>query len=94
MPRRLPFYKNDPRTYGEEDPNPDPNKGGLFNNYSRNKLGVTLNMRTPRGRELADQLIAVQLGRHRELRARGDGAVGTDLRAAHRAVAPRSSTRG
>ncbi len=58
MPRRLPFYKNDPRTYGDEDPNPDPNKGGLFNNYSRNKLGVTLNMRTARGRELADQLIA------------------------------------
>jgi crotonobetainyl-CoA:carnitine CoA-transferase CaiB-like acyl-CoA transferase len=58
MPRRLPFYKNDPRTYGEEDPNPDPNKGGLFNNYSRNKLGVTLNMRTSRGRALADQLIA------------------------------------
>jgi crotonobetainyl-CoA:carnitine CoA-transferase CaiB-like acyl-CoA transferase len=58
MPRRLPFYKNDPRTYGDEDPNPDPDKGGLFNNYSRNKLGVTINMRTPRGRELADQLIA------------------------------------
>ena len=58
MPRRLPFYKNDPRTYGDEDANPDPNKGGLFNNYSRNKLGVTINMRTPRGRELADQLIA------------------------------------
>ena len=58
MPRRLPFYKNDPRTYGEEDANPDPNKGGLFNNYSRNKLGVTLNMRTDAGRELADQLIA------------------------------------
>lgn len=24
MPRRLPIYKGDPRTYGEEDPNPDP----------------------------------------------------------------------
>jgi len=58
MPRRLPFYKDDPRTYGDEDPNPDPDKGGLFNNYSRNKLGVTINMRTERGRELADQLIA------------------------------------
>src|SRR4051794_366772 len=58
MPRRLPIYKDDPRSYGEEDPNPDPNKGGLFNNYNRNKLGVTINMRTPRGRELADQLIA------------------------------------
>ncbi|MCW2586357.1 MAG: frc 9 [Frankiales bacterium] len=58
MPRRLPLYKDDPRTYGDEDPNPDPDKGGLFNNYSRNKLGVTINMRTSRGRELADQLIA------------------------------------
>jgi crotonobetainyl-CoA:carnitine CoA-transferase CaiB-like acyl-CoA transferase len=58
MPRRLPIYKGEPRTYGEEDANPDPNKGGLFNNYNRNKLGVTINMRTPRGRELADRLIA------------------------------------
>jgi crotonobetainyl-CoA:carnitine CoA-transferase CaiB-like acyl-CoA transferase len=58
MPRRLPIYKGDPRTYGEEDANPDPNKGGLFNNYNRNKLGVTINMRTAKGRALADRLIA------------------------------------
>jgi crotonobetainyl-CoA:carnitine CoA-transferase CaiB-like acyl-CoA transferase len=58
MPRRLPFYKGVVRSYGEEDPNPDPNKGGLFNNYNRNKLGVTINMRSPRGRALAEQLIA------------------------------------
>ncbi|MFP5305919.1 MAG: CaiB/BaiF CoA transferase family protein [Gammaproteobacteria bacterium] len=59
MPRRLPIYKNGKaRTYGEEDPNPDPNKGGLFNNYNRNKLGVTINMRSPKGRALADRLIA------------------------------------
>ena len=58
MPRRLPIYKDDPRSYGEEDPNPDPNKGGLFNNYCRNKLGVTLNMRTPEGMELCERLIA------------------------------------
>ena len=58
MPRRLPIYKGEPRTYGEEDANPDPNKGGLFNNYNRNKLGVTINMRDPRGRALADRLIA------------------------------------
>jgi crotonobetainyl-CoA:carnitine CoA-transferase CaiB-like acyl-CoA transferase len=57
MPRRLPIYKDDPRAYGEEDPNPDPNKGGLFNNYCRNKLGVTLNMKTPEGKELCDRLI-------------------------------------
>ena len=58
MPRRLPIYKGEARTYGEEDANPDPNKGGLFNNYNRNKLGVTINMRSPSGRALADRLIA------------------------------------
>jgi crotonobetainyl-CoA:carnitine CoA-transferase CaiB-like acyl-CoA transferase len=59
MPRRLPIYKDgEARTFGEEDAEPDPNKGGLFNNYSRNKLGVTINMREPRGRALAERLIA------------------------------------
>lgn len=58
MPRRLPVYKGEARAYGEEDANPDPNKGGIFNNYNRNKLGVTINMRTPKGRALADRLIA------------------------------------
>lgn len=59
MPRRLPIYKDGgERTFGEEDAEPDPDKGGLFNNYSRNKLGVTINMRDPRGRELAERLIA------------------------------------
>ncbi|MFC9555208.1 CaiB/BaiF CoA transferase family protein [Rhodococcus sp. NPDC056960] len=57
MPRRLPIYKGEVRSYGEEDPNPDPNKGGLFNNYSRNKLGVTINMKTERGQHLVRQLI-------------------------------------
>jgi benzylsuccinate CoA-transferase BbsF subunit len=58
MPRRLPLYKGgEVRSYGEEEVNPDPNKGGMFNNYNRNKLGITLNMRSPRGRELAEQLI-------------------------------------
>lgn len=56
-PRRLPIYKNEVRTYGDEDPNPDPNKGGLFNNYSRNKLGITVDMADPRGRELVIDLI-------------------------------------
>jgi len=60
MPRRLPFYKEDRvRSYGEEDPNPDPNKGGNFNNYNRNKLGITLNMREPEGRQLVDRLISM-----------------------------------
>jgi crotonobetainyl-CoA:carnitine CoA-transferase CaiB-like acyl-CoA transferase len=58
LPRRLPIYKDEPaRAYGDEDPDPDPEKGGLFNNYNRNKLGVTINMRTPEGRALAERLI-------------------------------------
>lgn len=59
MPRRLPLYKDEPaRAYGHEDPNPDPDKGGLFNNYNRNKLGVTVNMRSTAGRQVAERLIA------------------------------------
>jgi crotonobetainyl-CoA:carnitine CoA-transferase CaiB-like acyl-CoA transferase len=58
MPRRLPIYKDGgKRSYGDEDANPDPNKGGLFNNYNRNKLAITLDMRQPRGKELAEALI-------------------------------------
>ncbi len=57
MPRRLPIYKGETRSYGAEDPDPDPNKGGLFNNYSRNKLGITVDMSDPRGRELVLDLI-------------------------------------
>lgn len=57
-PRRLPIYKGEVRSYGDEDPNPDPDKSGLFNNYSRNKLGITVDMGDPRGRELVHDLIA------------------------------------
>jgi crotonobetainyl-CoA:carnitine CoA-transferase CaiB-like acyl-CoA transferase len=58
-PRRMPVYKGQPpRAFGEEDPKPDPNKGGIFNNYNRNKLGVTINMRETRGRALAERLIS------------------------------------
>jgi crotonobetainyl-CoA:carnitine CoA-transferase CaiB-like acyl-CoA transferase len=58
-PRRLPIYKDEPvRNFGEEVLDADPNKGGLFNNYCRNKLGVTINMRTATGRKLAERLIA------------------------------------
>jgi crotonobetainyl-CoA:carnitine CoA-transferase CaiB-like acyl-CoA transferase len=58
-PRRLPIYKGEPaRNFGEEIIDADPNRGGLFNNYCRNKLGVTINMRSPKGRELAERLIA------------------------------------
>jgi crotonobetainyl-CoA:carnitine CoA-transferase CaiB-like acyl-CoA transferase len=58
-PRRLPIYKGEAaRNFGEEVLDADPNRGGLFNNYSRNKLGVTINMRTENGRELAERLIS------------------------------------
>jgi len=56
-PRKLPIYRGEVRSYGDEDANPDPNKGGLFNNYCRSKLGVTIDMSTPDGHELATELI-------------------------------------
>lgn len=59
MTRRLPVYKNQPaRPFGEEDVNPDVNNGGVFNNYNRNKLSFTVDMRSPKGRALVDRLIA------------------------------------
>lgn len=61
LPRRLPYYKRAAgeraRTAGEEVKGFDPNKGGLFNNFNRNKLGVTINMREPDGVALAERLI-------------------------------------
>ena len=58
-PRKLPLYKDeDARNFGEEVVGADPDKGGLFNNYCRNKLGVTINMRSAEGRRLAERLIA------------------------------------
>src|SRR5882757_4734890 len=57
--RRLPIYKNSPaRNFGQELLDADPNRGGMFNNYCRNKLSVTINMRSTAGRELAERLIA------------------------------------
>jgi crotonobetainyl-CoA:carnitine CoA-transferase CaiB-like acyl-CoA transferase len=59
-PRRLPLYKDGSAlTFGQEVIDCDPNKGGLFNNYCRNKLGVTLDLSTRAGRELAERLISV-----------------------------------
>jgi crotonobetainyl-CoA:carnitine CoA-transferase CaiB-like acyl-CoA transferase len=58
-PRRLPIYKDEPaRNFGEEVIDADPDRGGLFNNYCRNKLGVTIDMRSPKGKELAERLIS------------------------------------
>src|ERR1700736_5838863 len=56
-PRRLPIYKGEPaRNFGEEVVGGDPNRGGLFNNSCRNKLCVTITMRTGKGRALAERL--------------------------------------
>lgn len=58
LTRRLPMYKGEPaRAYGHEDVDPDINKGGFFNNYNRNKLSLTVNMRSPKGRALVDELV-------------------------------------
>jgi len=60
MPRRLPFYKGAGlRSYGEELADPDPDMGGCFNNYNRNKLGITVNMSMPEGRDIAERLISI-----------------------------------
>jgi crotonobetainyl-CoA:carnitine CoA-transferase CaiB-like acyl-CoA transferase len=60
LTRRLPVYKDaPPRTFGEEDREPNPNRGGVFNNYNRNKLGVTIDLSLPGGRALAERLISV-----------------------------------
>ncbi|HEX9994657.1 MAG TPA: CoA transferase [Acidimicrobiales bacterium] len=58
-PRRLPIYRDEPaRNFTDEVVDPDPDRGGLHNNFSRNKLGVTIDLRSPRGREVAERLIA------------------------------------
>src|SRR5689334_2495415 len=58
-PRKLPLYKDESaRNFGEEVVGADPDKGGLFNNHCRNKLGVTIDMRSAAGRRLAERLIA------------------------------------
>lgn len=57
--RLLPFYKGEPaRSYHDRSESPDPDRGGLYNNYNRNKLGVTLNLRTAAGQDIAAQLCA------------------------------------
>ncbi|MFZ0664288.1 MAG: CoA transferase [Acidimicrobiales bacterium] len=56
--RTLPIYKGaEARVYGEQLLEPDPNRAGYFNNCNRNKLGVTLDLKSPKGIELAEQII-------------------------------------
>ena len=57
--RRLPIYKGERAwSYGEEDHGIDPDRSGVFNNYNRNKLSLTLDMNTDSGRDIAKRLIA------------------------------------
>ena len=53
-------YMDSLRMGTQADPdNPSPNRSGIFNNFNRNKLGITANLHHPRGRELVERLIAV-----------------------------------
>ena len=89
-PRKLPIYKDEPaRNFGEETIDADPDRGGLFNNYCRNKLGVVINMRTPKGRAAGRAPDRREQRRLGELRPRRDGALGPHLRAPPGAVARR-----
>jgi crotonobetainyl-CoA:carnitine CoA-transferase CaiB-like acyl-CoA transferase len=58
--RRIPIYKGESvRAFGEERIGANPNASGMFNNYSRNKLSVSIDMRKPSGRAMAERLIAI-----------------------------------
>ena len=69
-----------------------PDGGSGFNNHNVEKLGITLNLRTERGKELLAELVRGVERRHRELRRRRDGAARLRLRAPARSCAPTSST--
>ena len=93
MPRRLPIYKGEPaRNFGDEDSTPTRTRAGCSTTTNRNKLGVTIDMRTREGRDAGRAAHRREQRRLRELRARGDGAVGAHLRPPVRAVTPTSST--
>ncbi len=42
-----------------KDVMPTPNNSGMYNCFNRNKLGVTVNLTTPRGVELAKEIITI-----------------------------------
>jgi benzylsuccinate CoA-transferase BbsF subunit len=57
--RRHPIYKNNASTVGAHNFAASVDASGMHNNYSRNKLGVTINLKTPAGLAMADRLISV-----------------------------------
>lgn len=56
--RRHPIYKNNATGVGQTQLSASVDASGMHNNYSRNKLGVSVNMRTPAGRAMVERLIA------------------------------------
>ena len=66
--------------------------GGGFQNHNVEKLGITLNLRTERGKELLRELVRGQRLCHRELRLRGARAVGLRLSSVARPSSATSST--
>ena len=59
---------------------PGVNLGLVFADFEAGKYGVTLNMESPRGRQVAARLVAVGRCRRRQPHAGGAGEVGTGLR--------------
>jgi crotonobetainyl-CoA:carnitine CoA-transferase CaiB-like acyl-CoA transferase len=56
--RRHPIYKNNATGVGQTQLSASVDASGMHNNYSRNKLGVSLNLRSPAGRAMAERLIS------------------------------------
>jgi len=57
LTRTLPPFPGKVQSLGQVGKFPDPNSSGIFNNHNRNKRGIVLNMRDPRGREICRRLI-------------------------------------
>jgi crotonobetainyl-CoA:carnitine CoA-transferase CaiB-like acyl-CoA transferase len=56
--RRHPIYKNNATGVGQTQLSASVDASGMHNNYSRNKLGVSINLRSPAGRAMAERLVA------------------------------------
>ena len=70
----------------------DPDMGGQFNNKNPGKRGISLNVRHPKGLEIARRLVAMSRRRRRGLLARRARQLGPRLRRAASRSSPTSST--
>ena len=59
LTRTLPPFPDRVASMGDITFVPNPNRSGFFNNYNRNKLSITINMRLPQGRDLVRKLVNV-----------------------------------